>query len=1797
MSEVLRELVVALSLDSDNFSRNLRTINQQIKEAESTFRLTGAGVAGFEKSVQGTESKLTLLSAKQKEQTRAVDQYSRALLQANQKLTDSFARQEKMKASLADAKTEYERLKQSVASAARQYHQYKNTLGETNSATFAAKANLERFKDECKAARDRVKLLEGQIKSNSKTMQNNADAVSKARTNLNNAKADLAATEAELKRLTHELYRMQSAWTKAGDSLNAFAKKSEAVSKALVKAGRGYSRTITTPIVALGTAALKSSIDFEYSFANVRKTVEATEDEFGELSDATKMMSTEVATSGADIAEVTAVAGQLGIANDYLMGFTRTMIDLGNSTDIVASDAASTLAKFANITDMDQSQFQQLGSALVDLGNNYAATESQILEMSLRLAAAGHQVGMTEAQILGFATALSAVGIEAQMGGSAFSKALVKMEVASAVGGEALSDFARVSGMTVQQFKALWDSNPADAFQAFIGGLSRMDEQGISAIATLQEIGISEVRLRDTLLRATNATELFSRTQQTANNAWKQNTALTTEAGKRYATTKSRLLNLKNTATLFAQKVGDDMNPVLQGLIDRAHEMLAAFLSMDESQRMSIIKFAGFAAAVGPALLILGKTVGAVGKLSAGFGKFSIGMGKFSANIKSAGGGIGGFVRTLGSSKLAMTALTAALIYGAVKLVDYATGAKKAREALKGMDETARNWKTTAADTFYGKGGLSTFGMSEQDFLRDQKLAQDWLNGLLALWSNGKRRNNATIKEWSDSFSSITVTTREKLEEMKVDADQAGYISVSNQLEQDIQALQSMDKEIARILKRRQSGKFTKKEQLRLQELIDTREAIEIKYKLSAADADGFDTIREKLNAQLARAQARGQHGLEVSVYEAAMVASAEGMAAANQQLDERYDKEYRLIQLMADGSEKEQAQQALNQRYLENRKAIATEYAVLLSEIVTPVWNQKDIRKADSDIDTLYGKLREYNLAASRGDQMGMANALEDMNKLTAGMDESKLTEYLGILTQIQSLLDSGMSTEQVQALFPEIDVSTQLEQVAALTKFIEDNKGTLSGLNEMFSTALPEEVLKIATDLDLTGAQARWAEFASNPGAITTTAVIESYSQSETALMLNPRVTAFIDKYTEIAEGASTASLTPKGLVAYVSHYAESVMGVDVSGLTPDNITAVVDAYKELAGGADVSTLTPDQITAYISQYLQKQGVDMTGITPNNLTAFVLAYEEITGGASIAALTPSGVAAMVTDYLQAEGIDISNLTSPQLDAIINAYAEATNVDKTQLKTEVVAYITAYEEKKGVVKPSYIESSVAIVGYDLTAYNAFIAANPVMVNGLVRLSEKYENPEDVLNDPNAKFWEGGKEIPVNLVPANKIDANTLIAYEADGTLHVLITPKVSGTQEAVERAAADINKPMVPVKFGWQSTASRVDPGNSIFSVLARSTMQELKFLTAEVRNYTKHKDGILGLWNVFGVGTRGVENSLRTYMSGDALAGLQTYVAEVVAAIKAGETVSEDDINNLQAILDFVSELEIAGVGENIVAGISGAMAQAGWENDAETTAGNLENALNAALGIQSPSTRMMPLGEYAAAGLGRGLSDYDLSGDVAKAIMQLEGAVQAWLGLDFLAPYGQTAAQGLALGFMTFNIQAVANSIVSRLKNTLSSQLNLGTLRSVGYQAMAGLRNGIQSGQAGVVSAMREAARAAVKAAKQELKIKSPSQVFRDEVGRMSMRGWGQGMLMESKTQARIISNAARFLTDAAKESAVAYNANDNRRTYNQSSAVTLTGNTFQIRDEMDIRALAVEIAALTRRQHQGRGLRNA
>ena len=994
--------------------------------------------------------------------------------------------------------------------------------------------------------------------------------------------------------------------------------------------------------------------------------------------------------------------------------------------------------------------------------------------------------------------------------------------------------------------------------------------------------------------------------------------------------------------------------------------------------------------------------------------------------------------------------------------------------------------------------------------------------------------------------------------------------------------LDQMDAEIARLLKKRQNGFLTEKEKIRLQELIDTREAIEIKYHLTPEDVDGFNTIRQKLEAEVARAQARGKQDADVTVYENALVAAAEGLAAVNQQIDAQYDKEYALIQLMEDSAERQTSLEQLNGEYTEKRRAAAMEYAQLLAEVVMPVWQQEDIQKAAADVDALTQKLREYS-AATETEKPAL---LEDLNAISAAMDEGAMTEYIAMLTQIQSLLDSGMTEGEIQAMFPEIDFTTALEQIAAIQTFLNNREVEFPGLTSMFGEALPEEVLKIATDLDMTGAQERWNTFAENPGAITTDVIVSGYQEDAAAQQLQPKVEAFITKYTEVPEGADKAALTPEGLIGLVSAYAEITNGADVSGLTPENVTAMVSAYKELAAGVDVSALKPAEITAYISKYMEDRGVDMSGLSPDGITAFVLAYQEVTGGALTTELTPDNITAMVTKYLEAENVDVSQLSSAQIEAIVSRFAEATGCDKSELLQNFTAYIAKYDDSNAV-KPK-LSVTVGIYGYDLIAYRKFIAENPVEVQGIVKLGELYENPQDVLLDPKTKFWQDGQEIPVEAVPKELLTADKVAVLDEDGTLHVMVAPDVTGAQESIDKLRTEVAE---VDQFGTTALGRAA-------GLLPTTTLDMIDSALERIET----AKGRLGQWwsFLFG-GDSGIMGTLDTSMKydfpADRVAELSTYVAEIVAAIQQGQEVKQEDLENLQTILTFLQELDTNEVGTHILEGVGEGMTAAGWDSDAETVASNLEAALNMALDIHSPSQRVKPVGENVSAGVGEGMSGYDFTSDAGALAASVEAAVTSALPGDALSSFGTSAAEGLASALSSYSMSSSGASVASGVRTAVSTHLTTATLRSAGVNAMAGLKAGILAGRSGVISAMRSAAREAVNAAKKELKIKSPSQVFRDEVGVMTMRGFGAGVLKESKEQAKVIRNASRFLTGEAREGSIVTNSSDNRKTYNNNVSSTIQVQQMVVRDEQDIRSLAVEIATLTRRQQRGKGLRMA
>lgn len=348
--------------------------------------------------------------------------------------------------------------------------------------------------------------------------------------------------------------------------LNQFAARSQAIGKDMMIGGG----VIAAPFVV----GAKAAIDYEEAFAGVAKTWRGSEDALMNVSEGILAMSgSQLNTSTAnELARIAEQGNQLGIQGQNILGFTRIIADLGATTNL-GEDAAQQFAQFANITQMSQSNFDRLGSTVVALGNNMATTEKDIVAFGMRIAGAGAQVDIPQSKIMGLAAGLSSVGLEAEAGGTAISKTLIQLSNRTKTGGAALEDVARIAGMSGAAFKKAFETDAATATVTFIEGLGKIKKQGGNVFGVLERLGMDEVRLRDALLRASGAGDLLRRSIMLSSEAWDENSALTDEAGKRYATTGSQLKQFKNNLTLLAITTGNALVPAIQAMSDGLKDM------------------------------------------------------------------------------------------------------------------------------------------------------------------------------------------------------------------------------------------------------------------------------------------------------------------------------------------------------------------------------------------------------------------------------------------------------------------------------------------------------------------------------------------------------------------------------------------------------------------------------------------------------------------------------------------------------------------------------------------------------------------------------------------------------------------------------------------------------------------------------------------------------------------------------------------------------------------------------------------------------------------------------------------------------------------------------------------------------------------------------------------------------------------------------------------------------------------------------------------------------------------------
>lgn len=492
--------------------------------------------------------------------------------------------------------------------------------------------------------------------------------------------SDLEATISGVSQQLEELERTQSN-TNGVKSVRENTSAYQGLASQLKDTGKGIKEvgesidTITKPIqyastalAAGGVASAKFAIDFEDSFAGVKKTVDATPEQLAKI----KQGIIDLSTTGIDgrgaipqttteLNELAAAGGQLGISQENIIDFTEVMAQMGSATNLVGEEGAATLARFQNVMGVGQNEIRNIGSAIVDLGNNSATTESEIAEMALRMGKYGSSVRMSAADVLGYSAALSSLGIEAQMGGSAIGRTWLSIETAVASGGEGLKKFAKYSGKSAKEFKEQWNTDSSGAFNGLLKGLQSAENLTLA----LDDLGINNTQDIQAMMALVNGYDLVTESVNRSNTAYQENTALQEEFNAKNETTASKLANTKNNIIEAARSIGETMLPSIQDASTTVADFAKGLSQMDDEQKRAVVNTGATVIAIG-----------AISKVSAGAIKGVGGIVEAVGNIKkafSASGALAKFAPTLtsigaaaGPAALAVAGIATAAIAGKV---------------------------------------------------------------------------------------------------------------------------------------------------------------------------------------------------------------------------------------------------------------------------------------------------------------------------------------------------------------------------------------------------------------------------------------------------------------------------------------------------------------------------------------------------------------------------------------------------------------------------------------------------------------------------------------------------------------------------------------------------------------------------------------------------------------------------------------------------------------------------------------------------------------------------------------------------------------------------------------------------------------------------------------------------------------------------------------------------------------------------------------------------------------------------
>ncbi len=536
------------------------------------------------------------------------------------------------------------------------------------------------------------KLLKDAISATSEKLQSLKNAQEQAKAQLENGtlgqdkydalQREIVETEQELQRLQQEAINSNETLCK----IEAAGQKFQTVGNTIAGVGQKF-LPVTAAVGALGMTAIKTTADFDSSMSQVQATMGITKDSMSDLNgasvntmdalrDLAKQMGAETAFSASECADAMNYLALAGYDTQEIYDTLPTVLNLAAAGDIDLASASDMVTDAMSALGMETSEADTMVDQMAKTASLTNTSVAQLGEGILTIGATARTVKGGTAELNAALGILANNGIKSAEGGTHLRNVILSLQ------------------------------NPTDkaAAQMEALGISVYDSEG--NMRSLNDI-LGDL---NTAMEGMTAQEksniigqIFNKTDLSAVNALLANTGDTWDSlqqsiadsgGAAQQMADTQLDNLSGQLTLLksaleglAISFGEILMPAVRTAVEKVQAFVDKLNSLDDAQKQTAVKIALIAAAIGPLLIALGKTISTVGSVMTGFSVLTKGVAKLGVKLAGSTGSVTSLGSALGAVAgpvLAVVAIVAVLVAAFKHLWDTN---EKFRNAITGIWE------------------------------------------------------------------------------------------------------------------------------------------------------------------------------------------------------------------------------------------------------------------------------------------------------------------------------------------------------------------------------------------------------------------------------------------------------------------------------------------------------------------------------------------------------------------------------------------------------------------------------------------------------------------------------------------------------------------------------------------------------------------------------------------------------------------------------------------------------------------------------------------------------------------------------------------------------------------------------------------------------------------------------------------------------------------------------------------------------------------------------------------------------